>query len=250
MNAVACSRTLAWSAARSPAWSAAQSRGENLAGGDAIPAYGLRPMPGYGRRPEPGCRGLAPRGFTLMETLVMLLLVSFASALMFQMLGSYRIARERVLVQGEFVNAEALLENWFADSVRGLHPVGSRPLQGDESSLESTTLNPLFGPRGTPAGIAWRLERDEAGRWLLVYVESGAERFAEPLRDQAGARLLYLDGEGTLHTRWPTALGEQGGLPEAVALERSGVDGRRRVWLASVLGPLSERIELYQPEED
>lgn len=208
------------------------------------------PSPIEGEGLEAGCGGRVPRGFTLMETLVMLLLVSFSSALMFQLLGSYRIARERVLVQGEFVNAEALLENWFTDSVRGLHPVGSQPLQGNESSFESLTLNPLFGPRGTPAEFAWRLERDDAGGWLLAYVESGTERFAEPLRDQAEVRLLFVDAEGGVHTRWPPALGEQGGLPEAVALEHTDIDGRRRVWLASVLGPLTERIELYQPEED
>ena len=41
----------------------------------------------------------AVAGFTLMEMLVTLVLISFATMLMFQMLGSYRVARERVQAQ-------------------------------------------------------------------------------------------------------------------------------------------------------
>ena len=38
-------------------------------------------------------------GFTLMEMLVTLVLISFATMLMFQMLGSYRLANDRVRSQ-------------------------------------------------------------------------------------------------------------------------------------------------------
>ena len=44
-------------------------------------------------------------GFTLMEMLVTLVLISFATMLMFQMLGSYRIANERVRGQAVHIGS-------------------------------------------------------------------------------------------------------------------------------------------------
>lgn len=187
-------------------------------------------------------------GFTLMETLVMLLLVSFASALMFQMLGSYRIARERFLIQGEQVNRQALLESWFADSVRGLHPVGERPLRGDAQEFSSITLSPLFGPRGAPAPFAWKLELFPGQGWRLSYSENGGERFGALLRDVAEASFVYLDAGGAIQPRWPPSLGAQNGLPAAVALLRRDDRGRETQRVVAVLGPLEERIDPYQPE--
>ena len=61
-----------------------------------------------------------PTGFSLMEMLVTLMLVSFATMLMFQMLGSYRIARERVQGQSGLIDRQALFQDWFRDSVHGL----------------------------------------------------------------------------------------------------------------------------------
>jgi general secretion pathway protein J len=212
-------------------------------GGAAIPVYGLRPKPGYG-----DC-GVRAAGFTLMETLVMLLLVSLATAMMFQMLGSYRVARERFLIQGEQIDTRELSESWFADSVRGLHPVGSQPLSGTVGGFESVTINPLFGPRGTAAEIGWLLEQDTAGTWVLAYSQGGSERFAVALPEVERARFVFIDSEGAVHDGWPPALGEQSGLPGAVAIERTDYDGRRSVRVASVLGHLVERIDRYESEE-
>jgi len=226
-----------------------ESGGAGSGNAAAVPVYGLRPKPGYaGYAGYAGC-GVRAAGFTLMETLVMLLLVSLATAMMFQMLGSYRVARERFLIQGEQIDTRELSESWWADSVRGLHPVGSQPLSGTVGGFESVTINPLFGPRGTAAEIGWLLEQDTAGTWVLAYSQDGSERFAVALPEVERARFVFIDSEGAVHDGWPPALGEQTGLPGAVAIERTDYDGRRSVRVASVLGHLVERIDPYEPEE-
>ena len=50
----------------------------------------------------PSRPGRTAAGFTLMEMLVTLMLVSFATMLMFQMLGSYRIGLEMLLLNALF----------------------------------------------------------------------------------------------------------------------------------------------------
>jgi len=209
-----------------------ESGGAGSGNAAAVPVYGLRPKPGYaGYAGYAGC-GVRAAGFTLMETLVMLLLVSLATAMMFQMLGSYRVARERFLIQGEQIDTRELSESWWADSVRGLHPVGSQPLSGTVGGFESVTINPLFGPRGTAAEIGWLLEQDTAGTWVLAYSQDGSERFAVALPEVERARFVFIDSEGAVHDGWPPALGEQTGFR-----------------VASVLGHLVERIDPYEPEE-
>ena len=59
-------------------------------------------------------------GFTLMEALVVLMLVSILVSLAFEMLGAYRIAKGRVFESSADTDRRALVQTWFADSVRGM----------------------------------------------------------------------------------------------------------------------------------
>lgn len=190
-----------------------------------------------------------PTGFTLMETLVMLVLVSFTVLLMFQMLGSYRIAQSRVVAQGGIVDRQALFDAWFTDSVQGLRAMESAPLEGTGEAFSGTTLNPLVASPGAPVSIGWRLVPGEDGL-ALAYVEGGVDRWSLPLRDTDAARFAYLDANGELHEGWPPAMGLQQALPASIALVREGVAGDRVV-LAAVRGPLDPQympFELWQDE--
>lgn len=190
------------------------------------------------------------RGFTLMETLVMLVLVSFAVLLMFQMLGSYRIARERFVAQAGGVDRQGLFETWFADSVHGLRAMDVAPLQGAADRFAGTTLNPLLASPGAPVPVEWRLEDAAAGGVVLHYLEGGTERWALPLRETEVARFVYVDASGATHEAWPPALGVQEALPAAVGLVREGIAGTR-TQVAAVYGPLTPQYlpaELWQDE--
>ena len=189
------------------------------------------------------------RGFTLMETLVMLVLVSITALLMFQMLGSYRIARERFMAHSGDFDRQWLFSAWFADSVRGLRPVPGEPLQGTRTAFSGVSLNPLFGPPGAPARVSWNLQRARDGAWTMRYTEDGVARWALPLSNAGEARFAYVDAEGNTMDAWPPDTGVQDELPASVALLR-GNDDDRRVQLASVRGPRNARDAPYEMERD
>lgn len=184
-------------------------------------------------------------GFTLMETLVMLMLVSFAALLMFQMLGSYRIARARFVAQSGIFDRQSLFEAWFADSVRGLRATQGQPLQGTATRFSAVTLNPLYGSPGAPSPVEWTLERVPAGGWVVQYKEDGRLRWTAPVDGAGNARFAYMSPDGTLGDSWPPATGMQDALPAAIALLRDDGDAGR-VQLARVRGP---RVVLDAPFE-
>lgn len=191
----------------------------------------------------------SPAGFTLMETLVMLVLVSFAVLLMFQMLGTYRIARERFIAQSGHVDRQALFDAWFADSVHGLYPVEGEDFSGDGRRFAGTTLNPLYASAGAPVAVEWSLDRAADGAWSVSYAEGGKARWILPMADATDVRFVYLDGAGAERERWPPPQGIQGGLPGGIALVRDTAAGER-ARIASVRGPLEPRLDPFRLEED
>lgn len=189
-------------------------------------------------------------GFTLMEMLVTLILISFATMLMFQMLGSYRIALERVGAQAAGIDREALLQAWFRDSVHGLYAAPRLHMTGDAARFAATTLNPLYAPEGSPTSIAWELQRADDGAMEVVYVESGIERWRMRRRPDAALRFVYFDAAGRQSREWPASRGKVDleSLPAMVGLVRDD-DGVDRPLLAAVLGPLSPPQRLYGEEQ-
>ncbi|WP_133478182.1 type II secretion system protein [Cognatilysobacter segetis] len=187
---------------------------------------------------------MRPRGFTLMETLVVLVIVSLTTAALFQMLGTYRIARERVAAQAAGIDRRALVQAWFTDSIHGLVAVDGAPLRGTTERLVATTLNPLFGTPGAPADVEWAFKRD-GDRWALEYSEDGQVRWSAPIEAAEAPGFLYYAANGETSRQWPPALGAQTPLPASVALLRDG-----QVELASVLGPLEPRKDVFEMERE
>ncbi|SJZ90101.1 type II secretion system protein [Novilysobacter spongiicola] len=189
-------------------------------------------------------------GFTLMETLVMLVLVSFAVTLMFQMLGSYRVAKERTAAQAGRLDRSALMQAWFRESVEGLYPLDGEPLQGATASFSAQTLNPLHASPGAPVAIGWSLEQEADASWI-VYSEAGEERWRLEMRDAPAPGFVFLDGNGATHAGWPPAQGLQEALPAAVGLvwDRNDSD-TGRLLLGSVRHSREPRMVPFESEVD
>ena len=185
-----------------------------------------------------------------MEMLVTLMLVSFATMLMFQMLGSYRIANDRVREQAGAIDRRALFSAWFRDSVQGLYAAPNLRFVGARERFSGTTLNPLFAPAGRPTSIAWEVRKGVAGTVEIAYVEDGVERWAMPLQGASDARFAYYAEDWRQVDAWPPRLGkvDPEALPALVGLVREGADGERPM-LAAVLGPLVPPRRLYGEEE-
>ncbi|WP_189450777.1 hypothetical protein [Cognatilysobacter xinjiangensis] len=183
-----------------------------------------------------------------METLVMLMLVSMAAAMMFQMLDSYRLAQQRVSAQAGEQDRASLVQAWFADTIAGLFPDPDQAFIGSEAGVEGKTLNPLFGAAGAPAAFAWRIRAGD-GEASIEYVEDGKSRWTLPLRSSASVRFLFFSADGKEHSTWPPAQGLQGGLPAAVALV-SGDGADQALRYVSVRGPLAPRFDPFELEQE
>ncbi|HOV97032.1 MAG TPA: type II secretion system protein [Thermomonas sp.] len=196
-----------------------------------------------------GIRSVA-HGFTLMEMLVTLVLIAFATMLMFQMLGSYRVARERVQAQAGLIDRQTLFQAWFRDSVHGLYAAPNLHMEGSAEQFSGTTLNPLYALEGTPTTFAWQLHKAADGGTEVAYVEANQERWRLRLQGASGAHFIYVDAASKQTDRWPPQFGliNPEGLPALVGLVRDGADDGVSQ-LAAVLGPLEPPKRLYGNEQ-
>ena len=182
-----------------------------------------------------------------MEVLVTLVLISISSMLMFQMLGSYRLTRERVQAQSGMVDRQALFAAWLRASIQGLFIDQGLTFVGDEARFEGTTLNPLFAVPATPTLVRWEVRASATGT-EVIYSEAGRERWRAQARWRS-ARFAFLDEEGKRHSAWPPRNGRQDELPSAILLLVPDSPTVDPTLAAAVLGPLKPVPRLTGEEE-
>lgn len=186
-----------------------------------------------------------------MEALVTLMLISFVSLLMFQMLGNYRIAKERVVAQSGVIDRRALFGAWFRDSIRNLYATRDVPFRGDERRFTGVTVDPANGNVGAVTEMGWALRERQEGGWEMQYSEAGSVRWSAALADAGKVSFGYVDGEGEIHDAWPPDLGLAEGLPSAVVLRRDERgDTRALPLVAAVRGSLKPIFSPYELEQD
>lgn len=193
----------------------------------------------------------AGRGFTLMEMLAVLTLVSLLGTLLVQALGFFAARYDAVKRSQREAGAVALAQHWFATAVGGIVPVGvrERKFRGDGSTFAGTTLQPLAGASGVPAEVRWTVAR---GTSSVVYREHGlaaaAGEIAWPLRvpGEDSLSFQYADAQGRWHDEWPVPEAPLEWTPSLIRLigsERAGAP--RTVWIARV-----EAASYPMPNED
>lgn len=174
------------------------------------------------------------RGFTLLEMIVVLLIVSLVSALLMQgflyMAGIYSVVdRKQKLMQ-----VNQLSGGWFADSVRGLVngvdgvawiARAEKPFSGTEQGFEGISLTALSTAGGvvSPLLVEWQLVSDSSGGLSLVYVEHRLGRNEEDRRivrdwPRASGHFSYYSA-GQWYGRFPVDGKTARILPDAIRLE-------------------------------
>ena len=193
----------------------------------------------------------AMRGFTLLETLVVLVLVSLLSVLMVQGLSHALMLRERVLDLTQFQREDALRRGWFQDTAQGLladlERIEDHQFTGTSERFSGYSLAPLLGPPGAPAVIEWRLE--QTGELFRLYYrqQDAPPRLTWEWRtDQA--EFVYFAPEVGWVSQWPPAqLDGTSALPAVVALQASW-RGDRLTWAAPTRVAPSPRDDLVPIE--
>lgn len=165
---------------------------------------------------------LRQSGFTLLELIVVLMIVSFISVLLMQGLTYVSKVNDSFLGQGTQRQHRMLAMNWFRDAVSNLVlPEADEQdwrFKGDERSFEGATLQAADRRYGIPARFAFRLEDNPRGT-QFIYVRM-AENSRWPLIQLEGKAVFhYLDQLGQWQPKWPPSPNMVDMLPLAVVLE-------------------------------
>lgn len=185
------------------------------------------------------------RGFSLLEALVTLVILSMIATVMMQSLSQVLDLRERVLRSERDARVAGLEERWFREIIAAAVadlPDGEGAFRGDADSLRFLGLESIDG--GRHAVFEWQIDATVADPRLVFRHGRSVWRFENvPF---SSARFRFLDGAGRWQSQWPPAeptapqatpdLGADPiaeVLPRAVALEMSGVLGEQ-LWLADI----------------
>jgi len=104
-------------------------------------------------------------GFTLVEVLVTLVLLSMVAAIVFGSLGQVLNARARLRPYLDRSEETALVAGWFRQTVQALiadYDTGKNGFAASANTFSGLTASPLLGPAGTPTAFAWALRYDAA----------------------------------------------------------------------------------------
>ena len=179
---------------------------------------------------------MIPLGLTLMELLVALVLVTLLGTLMVQGVAFFGGSYDAVKRNQRDAAHAALRQRWFVSSVRGIVPYGleARAFNGDATSFETVTLQPLNAEPGMPKFVRWEVITD--GPWNVVtYAEDGAaedDAISWRVLAAEGADLSfqYADAANQWHARWPLESEPMQWLPGMIRL----VTSEDAVWLATI----------------
>lgn len=190
------------------------------------------PVPRIGSGPR------ASGGFSLLEVIVTLVVVSLILTVLMQALAQSLDMRERLLRHQRHARAVALQELWFRDSVSSAVadlPGALGHLRGDATALELLTQSPMVG-YGL-ARVRWELVEADGGV-ALAYDGPGWSGVVVPAPLHE-ARFSYMGRDGTWIDRWAPEIPEGidpatiAILPRMVRLEASTARGEL-IWLVPV----------------
>jgi prepilin-type N-terminal cleavage/methylation domain-containing protein len=196
------------------------------------------------------------RGFTLLETLVTLVLVAMAAGLIAE--GLYQVALVERRLQGTQLpdQIEALHRVWLQQSLEGLLPGpkdGSDKFEGSPRELKGlSTLLPAHtssGPQALRIGLSFNRESGQTELQIAYALPGMTETKSVLARWQGDSGAwLYQDSHGEWQRQWPPLAGMVAGragsmdaLPSLIALDRGGELG----WLV-VARPLASSQALGQ----
>ncbi|MHB9798352.1 prepilin-type N-terminal cleavage/methylation domain-containing protein [Pseudomonas sp. MT3] len=160
-------------------------------------------------------------GFTLLELLVVLVLLSFITTLLIQGMTYVAKVNDTFAREGHQRYLRELAFGWFSDAISQLAApeqgeTGER-FRGDPLSFEAVTLSSVDRREGIPTPFAFRLEPEGPAAELIYVRRVEASRWPL-LAIAADARFEYLDGQGRWHEDWPPVPELADALPDAVAV--------------------------------
>lgn len=191
--------------------------------------------------------GQRQQGFTLLEMLVVLVLVSLISGLLMQGFVYVLGLRSRFLAQLDRQQTEFLQERWFRDVnsalVLGLPEAGEN-FHADRLEFRGITLMALDEAPGVPVPVNWRFVSRE-GVGVLEYQERDRRPWIVGRWTGRIAEFAYLDSRGIWQSQWEQADNDRSTLPAAISFTMSG-GARPVLWIVPMSGRGNRRPELRE----
>ncbi|NDY96324.1 PulJ/GspJ family protein [Wenzhouxiangella limi] len=198
-------------------------------------------------------------GFTLLETLVALIIASLVSVLLMQGLTQALLLRDRVLDHVQFQREARLRYAWFDDTVSALIAdlgrVERHRFTGGPNGFSGLSLAPLTDWPGKPSMVHWQLESE--GDLFHLYYQEGAPIIASEWQRAwswyaQSAEFAYYDPQAGWQSQWPPEGGHGlamiPALPAIIAFTTQW-RGQPVTWAASVRGRRNPRPDLDLPAE-
>ncbi|EDN65723.1 conserved hypothetical protein [Beggiatoa sp. PS] len=189
-------------------------------------------------------------GFTLLEMLVVLFIVSLISTLLLEGFTHVLHLRSRFLVQLDNSQKGAIQEYWFQSTTTGIvtdYYKGEHIFKGNEQEFSGLTLMALDAMPGVPTSFAWQLKYTD-GIMKLGYKNSQGEYWEVAHWFSQQGHFQYQGEEGEWHDQWPPAFGLQTKqIPRLIVLH-----GQRRqnlfTWIVKLTDYDKSRIDhrVYQ----
>lgn len=177
-------------------------------------------------------RTARPRGLTLLELLVTLVIASMVLTVLVQILDQGRQVEQRLERMGEPLAVQEWRLSLLRETVRGLLPLhasGPRAFRGDATSFSGDSVHVPSGDGWAARWVRVELKRSADGRGaeLLLAVADGSEppmrlsllRWTEPV----AVRMRYLTEAGELRDDWEPGATNDMVLPRAILIE-AGAD--------------------------
>jgi len=188
------------------------------------------------------------RGFTLLEVIVVLMISSLITAILFQGLSLILDTRFRVINALTRIESVGLQESIVTTPLRGMLPDHKGELgvfAGDERRLKGLTLSPLYGTIGAPTAFAMTLDHNiTEDETLLIYVEVGYDPVVIARWPGDIGAFSYLGRKGDWEKRWPpfSAAPDTIQVPRTVRLDTGSEI--RPTHVVRVMGPHNRLVRL------
>lgn len=165
-------------------------------------------------------------GFTLLETVVTLVIVSLLVATLMQALSHALNLRTRILRVQQESRVALLQEAWFRETIAAAQADlddAAGNMEGSRQALAYATPLPLVD--SGMSRVRWWLQDDGAGLSLHYSDPAAADMVVVggPLQD---ASFSYLDHDGQWRDAWAPAPGEAERLPRLVRFQARTSTGR------------------------
>jgi len=176
------------------------------------------------------------QGFTLVEVLVVLVLVSMLSVLLIDGISQVLQIQVRLSERGASMQQQSLEQSWFRRVLHGTIADKEYPFEIKRDRLSGLTLEPLLGQPGVPTPFALSL-RVSDGAIALQYSESAYDPVDLAVWDAGGATESFafsvVQNDGNLGDRWPSRASDDEQLPRGVGLRIPHSEGEQ--WWQVVL---------------